>query len=238
VDEQLRALISLQELDSRIISYNKTIQSIPGRIEAMAPPIKSAEEHLAAAKARYDALDKSKRDKELAVEEQKDKVEKAKGRTAEIKDNKAYQAHLKEIETLERMTFHAEDEILALMEELEPLGAEVKAAEGSLAVQKQKADELRKKLEAEVVEAQRELEAMKAERNRYTGPIEKRNFELYMDLLTSHGGVAVAEVEAEVCGGCFMSIMPQLFAEVKSGGSIIQCPQCKRILYYKAQDES
>jgi predicted nucleic acid-binding Zn-ribbon protein len=238
VNEQLRALIELQELDRQIISYNNTIQTIPDKIKAMDPPIKSAEEYLASAKTRHDALEKKKKGKELAVEEQRDKVEKAKTRTADIKDNKAYQAHLKEIETLEKMTFNAEDEILALMEELEPLGAEVKAAEDSLAVQKQKAEELRKKLEAEVAEAQRELESMKAERNKFVEPLEKNNFELYMDLLTSQGGVAVAEVDNEVCGGCFMTIMPQLRSEVKKGENIIQCPQCKRILYFKTEEES
>ena len=128
MNEQLRALIELQELDRQIISYNKTLQTIPEKIKAMDPPIKAAEEYVSSAKARYDALEKKKRDKELAVEEQKDKVEKTKARTADIKDNKAYQAHLKEIETLDKMTFDAEDEILALMEELEPLSAELKAA--------------------------------------------------------------------------------------------------------------
>jgi len=45
-------------------------------------------------------------------------------------------------------------------------------------------------------------------------------------------------VENEVCGGCFMSIMPQLCAEAKKGENIIQCPQCKCILYYRTEDES
>lgn len=236
MNEQLKALIELQELDRRIIAYNKTIQSIPEKISAMDPPIQSAEEHLGASKDRYDALEKKKRDKELAVDEQKDRVEKTKARTADIKDNKAYQAHLKEIETLEKMTFDAEDVILNLMEELEPLAAEMKAAEESLNIQKQKAEELRKKLDAEVTEAKKELEAMKAERSRYTDPIEKKNLQVYMELLTNQGGVAVAEVENEVCGGCFMSIMPQLCSEVKKGDSIMQCPQCRRILYFKPQE--
>jgi len=238
VNEQLRALIELQEIDKQIISYNNVIKSIPEKISAMDPPIKKAEEDLAAAKARYDSMEKKKKDREQSVEEQKDKVEKAKSRTADIKDNKAYHAHLKEIETLDRMTFEAEDEILALMEQMEPLAAEVKAAEEALAEQKKKAEELKNKLDAEVVEARKELDAMKAGRGKYTEPLDKKNFDLYMDLLTHHSGVAVASLENEVCGGCFMSIMPQLCAEVKKGESIIQCPQCRIILYNKEDDKS
>jgi len=236
VNEQLSALIELQHLDRKIIAYNNTIKTIPDKISAMDPPIKKAEAELNEAKARYDALEKKKRDRELAVDEQKEKVEKAKARTADIKDNKAYHAHLKEIETLERMTFEAEDEILALMEKLEPLGAELEKAGEALDVQKRKAEALKKELDAEVVEAKKELEAMKAGRGRYTEPLEKKNFDLYMDLLTNHGGIAVARVEGEICEGCSMSIMPQLCAEVRKGVGIIQCPQCKRILYYKEEE--
>jgi len=238
VNEQLRALIELQELDRQLISYNNTIQTIPKKIKAMDPPIREAEDFVAEAKARYEALERKKRDKELAVDEQKDRIEKAKKRTADIRDNKMYQAHLKEIETLEKMTFDAEDGILSLMEELEPLGAELKAAESALAEQKKKAEELKKKLDEEVAEARKELDKMKAQREKFVKPLERKNFDMYMDLLTSHGGVAVSEVDGEICGGCFMNIMPQLCTEVKKGESIIQCPQCKRILYYKPDDES
>jgi predicted nucleic acid-binding Zn-ribbon protein len=32
-----------------------------------------------------------------------------------------------------------------------------------------------------------------------------------------------------------MNIPPQLFVEIKKNEKIIQCPQCNRILYWKAE---
>jgi uncharacterized protein len=41
------------------------------------------------------------------------------------------------------------------------------------------------------------------------------------------------EARNESCSGCFMSIPPQLFVNVKKNTEIITCPHCSRILYYK-----
>lgn len=235
LNEQLGLLIELQRLDKKIIAFGHTIKSIPKKISAMDPPIQAAEDGLEKARARYEALEKKKRDHEQKVQELKDKAEKAKTRTADIKDNKAYHAHLKEIENIETSVFKAEDEILSLMEELEPLAQELTSAEDALKAQKAKAAEMKKTLDAEVEEAKKELELLKGERSGFVEPIEKPAFDLYMELLTNLGGQAVASIEGEICGGCDMNIMPQLCSEVKKGDKIIQCPQCKRILYFEPQ---
>ena len=46
-------------------------------------------------------------------------------------------------------------------------------------------------------------------------------------------GVVVVEARGESCSGCFMSIPPQIFVNVKKNAEIITCPNCQRILYYK-----
>jgi predicted nucleic acid-binding Zn-ribbon protein len=55
----------------------------------------------------------------------------------------------------------------------------------------------------------------------------------YQKLLVSKAGSAMAEARGESCSGCYMSIPPQVFVNVKKNESIINCPNCGRILYYK-----
>jgi len=43
----------------------------------------------------------------------------------------------------------------------------------------------------------------------------------------------VVEARGESCSGCFMSIPPQIFVNVKKNTEIITCPNCHRILYFK-----
>ncbi len=55
--------------------------------------------------------------------------------------------------------------------------------------------------------------------------------------MKKHKGLAVAEVIDEICQGCFLHIPPQLYVEIKLNQTIKYCPQCGRILYYKAKDK-
>ena len=44
-------------------------------------------------------------------------------------------------------------------------------------------------------------------------------------------GVAVAEARNRSCSACFMSLRPQMMAEIRRGDEIITCDNCGRILY-------
>jgi hypothetical protein len=55
----------------------------------------------------------------------------------------------------------------------------------------------------------------------------------YQRLLGTKAGIAIAEARGESCSGCYMSIPPQVYVNVKKNESIITCPNCGRILYFK-----
>jgi predicted nucleic acid-binding Zn-ribbon protein len=232
VNEQLRLLVELQKLDSRIIAKDRQIKAIPSRVSAAERPLRQAQARLEERRMRYDAADKGKRDKEMELDDLNERINKLRARTNEIKDNKAYQALLKEIESAEKHRYSVEDEILSLMENIEAEVAEVRDAENALAAEKRREAELRKELDAEVGEARKELDDLKQQRGSLSGGLDEDNYGLYMTLLKDLGGVAVTEAREEVCQGCNMNIMPQLFVEIKKNEQIIQCPQCRRILYY------
>jgi len=235
VDEQLGLLVELQELDTRIIAHSRTIKDIPSRLSSMEKPLKAAEDALAGARKDYEALEKKKRDREASVEENNDHLKKLNERTRDIKDNKAYQAHLKEIENVEAGTVKLEDEVLEAMEKIEAEDAKINVAEDSLKVEQLKAEALKKELDKEVEEAKAGLDEMKSKRSGFVSGLEQETYELYMDLLGSRGGVAVTSVDDEICGGCNMNIMPQLYVEITKNKKVIPCPQCRRILYHKPE---
>ena len=153
MNEQIKFLVELQTLDTRIINHSRTIKNIPFRISSMEAPLKAAEEALDRANLSNENLEKKKRERETSVEENNDRLEKLKGRSGDIKDNKAYTAHLKEIDTIERTTRKIEDDLLESMERIEAGGTRVKDAEEALELEKQKAEALKKELDREVEEA-------------------------------------------------------------------------------------
>jgi len=66
--------------------------------------------------------------------------------------------------------------------------------------------------------------------------IDKDVYNQYVQLMESSNAIAVIEAKNEVCQGCNMNIPPQLFVEIKKNDTIINCPQCRRILFYKSTE--
>ncbi len=237
MNAQVKFLIELQEMDKVIIEKNSLIEQAPLRIQAGEKAFRGARESLESARREHDSLLKQKRDMDSELEQMNQKIAKLKTRTSEIKTNKEYQAHLKEIESAGKEVFRYEDGILGLMEKIEASDRNLKAASAAAKVEEAKAEAGRGKLESESDEARKELSVLMQKRADFAAKIETGVYELYMAVMEKHGGIAIARVRHEICGGCHMKIMPQLCVQIKETNDILQCPQCDRILYYEEETQ-
>jgi len=120
------------------------------------------------------------------------------------------------------------------MEEIDNASRQVRMEEAKLKSEKDKLDVYREKLRAEVSGAEKELLALREERSKIVESVDKELYTLYMNLIESGNGMAISEAKEEVCQGCNMNIPPQLFVEIKKNEEILQCPQCRRILFYNS----
>jgi uncharacterized protein len=162
-----------------------------------------------------------------------EKIRKLKARTSEIKTNKEYQALLKEIESVEKERRSVEDEILAAMEETEAFSRLLKEEDVKFAVESAKVEEVKRKIEEERSVLGADLAEARAMRKGVAESVDPEVYGEYIKLMENCGGQAVVEAKEEICQGCNMNIPPQLFVEIKKNEEIIQCPQCRRILFYK-----
>lgn len=232
--QNLNLLINLQKFDSLILEKQLVIKEIPSKISKVENPFKKAQAALDKLKQGQESLEKKKRGKERELDDINEKIKKLKARMTEIKTNKEYQAHLKEIEAAEKELSTLEDEILIIMEDIDNSSKQIKSEEARLKSEKDKVEAFREKLKREVSEAEKELLALREERAKIVDVIDKELYNLYISLIESGKGTAVAEAKEEVCQGCNMNIPPQLFVEIKRNEEILQCPQCHRILFYRS----
>jgi predicted nucleic acid-binding Zn-ribbon protein len=238
VEEQLQLLVDLQKLDSSILSLRHKIDSMPSHIAAEQAPYKEALKAYEATHQQHLSHEKKKKDKEHRIEDLSEKIKKLRARSPEIKTNKEYQAHLKEIESVETEIRLAEDDVLALMEVIEIITKNAEAENTRLTAAKTQAEALNKEREKEIEIIEQELQTLKDKRHLLADTVERELYTRYMNLLKTGRGCAVAEVKKEVCQGCNMNVPPQLFVEIKTSGTLFQCPQCRRILFYtKPVDE-
>lgn len=231
--EHLRILIDLQEIDSTIIADSRTIKDIPRRMQEMEVPIKEAQSAFERAREDRESVEKQKREIEDEARDIRARVEKLKARTAEVKDTKAFQAHNKEIEHTEKALSTLTDRLAKLSAKVASSSAAVVETETALKGREADAVRFKETLETEAARASEGLRQRKSDRNRLASTLPRDLYDRYLDLLAHGQGLAITPVDSEVCGGCHMNIMPQLFVRIKEGKSIVNCPQCKRILYYE-----
>lgn len=232
MNEQLRFLIRLQEIDSSISSIVERIEEFPNKLERWKLPLKKANDSLLKIKTRYEELNKNKKEKDLELEEIQEKINKLKLRTGEIKTNKEYEAHLKEIGAFEKTKYELEDELLSLMEVIEGLtedlqkeGANVKKAEVDFKQEERRLEEEKKRLLSD-------MEMDKTKRKDFVAQIEGNIYEQYMTLLKRLGELAVVQAKDEVCLGCNTNIPPQLYNEIRRNDKLPTCYYCHRFLFY------
>jgi predicted nucleic acid-binding Zn-ribbon protein len=232
MEEQLSLLIELQEIDTRIRSLQEKKNKYPEALAALEQRRSESKADLEKTREGLQAAQKNKRDRDKDLEAGAAKVEKLKARTSEIKTNKEYQALLKEIETAEQENKAIEEDILVLMENIDAAtaaigGAEARALdeEAALAAEQQEHETALRAVEEE-------LGSLTRQRQEKTAGMQAGLLAQYEKLARSKG-VALAEARSEACSGCYMSIPPQVFVNVKKNESLINCPHCGRILYYK-----
>src|SRR5262249_5817359 len=139
MDPHLQHLQELQVLDSRVAGFERKLEAIPGRIQAIRDDLHQAKAGVDTIRAKLDGARKDRRIKEKELEYQGAQRKKLEAKLYEVKTNKESSAALAEIEGAKVEKNRLEEEILALMELQERLGREVVEGEARLRPQEAEA---------------------------------------------------------------------------------------------------
>ena len=231
--EQLNLLIHLQEIDGTIRARREEKRKLPELLAELERKSEANKAELDRVRESLEAAQKGKRERDRDLEEAGQKVEKLKSRTPDIKTNKEYTALLKEIETVEQENKAIEEDILKLMEKIDAAAGEIKNAESRSTEEAAAIAAEQKQLEESIAKVEAELVAIERERSELAARIEAPLLAKYQKRAAALSGKVVVEARSESCSGCFMSIPPQLFVNIKKNTEVLTCPHCSRILYYK-----
>lgn len=231
--DELRILIGLQELDTELFRLKEKRTEIPRRIESLQSSLKKGKDILEAERSEYERLKKLKKGKDMVLDDGLERLKKLKARVSEIKTNKEYQAHIKEIETAQTENRGIEDEILSLMERIEDSYKLVEAEEKRYAEVGKRLEEDRREYEEEEKMIQGEITVLEDKRETVVSKIRQELYDNYSKILKVGKGIAVVPIKDGSCTGCHMSLPPQMINDVRKNEEINECSNCHRILYYK-----
>ncbi|MDO8643993.1 MAG: C4-type zinc ribbon domain-containing protein, partial [bacterium] len=162
-------------------------------------------------------------------------IKKNEARLYEIKNNKEYQASLREIAQIKKTVRDLENEILALMEQVE-LGA--KAVGELVEIGKEKEGNIQKQIEElkkEEAEQSQQCQEKESAREQALAGLESSVLGQYERVKRVRED-AVAVVKGGNCLGCHMRLPPQLFNQILRKEKIHLCPNCHRMLYLEEEE--
>jgi len=233
--EDLKLLMDLQVIDARLHELRKDRERLPKLIGYAGETLREIMGDMDASQAELDQANKEKRAAEDELQAENEHLNKLKLRTTDIKTNKEYFAHLKEIEDCQKKITKIEEAELQLMEKVEQ-------AEATLVEKKKLADEEEESFNKRKVEIEgrfksgdEEIVELTKKREETFPKVTETVAQYYNNLLHKYPESAVVEAANTACTGCRMMIPPQMYNNVRKGESIIKCNNCRRILFYKEE---
>jgi len=171
----------------------------------------------------------------LQLKSNESKLDQLKGKLNAANSNKEYEVFTAQIEADTMAKSVLEDEILGMLDKLDESKGLVAAAEKNL--ESAKADEA--KLTAEVSAAEAGLKSKVAdlqEKIRQSESVIPGDIQgQFRRMVAQNGADAFAEVDGDVCTGCYVGLPPQTFVELKTG-KVLFCKSCGRLMYLRPVD--
>ncbi len=224
--------IRLQILDDRVTALTKEISTLPKHIAEIEKKLEGHLRRLDHDKSALLANQKDRKRLEGEIQTHDQKISKLKGQMMDAKTNEQYRAFQHEIDFAGQEIRKAEDRILELMGEAEPLDKNVKAADVALADEKKHVETEKAQARERTSADQKEIGTLKAERITIVAQMTPSVAANYDRIRKGRAGVGITEVVAGRCGRCNIQLRPQFFQDLKKGEAIMTCESCGRMLYY------
>jgi hypothetical protein len=231
MNPDIQRLLELQRIDAQLGELRDEITALPKEIAAIEKTLESHIRKVEADRAVLVANQKERKAQEGEIQIQQQKISKLRDQTLSAKTNEQYRAFQHEIEYCEQAIAKAEDRILELMLQSEPLEANVKAAEKELAVEKEAVE--RRKAEARERSAadRAQGEQLLKRRDALTAQIARDAMEAY-EKIRKKSLLAVADATDGRCAACQMELRPQFMQDLKKCEQVLLCENCRRIVVY------
>jgi len=237
MQQELTIMIELQRLDNLIADAQEKLDNIPEYLETVRNEYTQVTADFEAIDGTYGSGDSEYNKISADYEEHKALLEKANKKLPEVKNNKEYEAVLKEVDTLKKNISEAEIKLVQLSETNDAQKKQYEELKGKKAELEKIVAEKEAQKNEEDSELAGKLKKYLAERDKVSKGLKKSILTKYDRIRNARNNLAIVRVEDETCTGCYIKVPPQLYVEIIKDTSLKECPNCQRFLYFKKDEE-
>jgi uncharacterized protein len=231
VEERLRALYSLQLVDSEIDKIKTLRGELPLEVQDLEDEIAGLETRLGNLKEEVVGLEKAVSKKHNEITDAETLIKKYEEQQKNVRNNREFDSLSKEIEyqNLEIELFNKK--IKEFNFQIDEKKVVIAESEVTLSERKTDLENKKSELDEIISDTQKEEEGLYKKLETIEEIIEDRLLTAYKRIRSNaRNGLAVVPVQRDACGGCFNQIPPQRQLDIKSRKKIIVCEYCGRIL--------
>ena len=231
--EKLKTLIDLQRVESEVQQIKSKINGVAHKLEGLDARVFDFEKGLEAVQAQLDDLQKQYRLHESDIQMNQARIKKSREKLGSVKNNKEYQSILKEIEDMQLKNSLVEDDVIALLEQIEAIEQAIHAKKNETEKIKAQVDIEKKTIQQDTVQKQQRLAQLEQAIEKISLQAEPELLRKYRLVKEQTRGIAIAAVHNAVCQGCNLNIPPQMYNELQRYETLTICPHCQRIIYWE-----
>ncbi len=231
VEEKLKALFNLQQIDSKVDKIRTVRGELPLEVRDLEDEVEGLETRVKNYEEELKVLNDSINEKKNLIKEATVLIKKYEGQQNKVRNNREFDALTKEIEyqnleiqLAEKRIKEYKASIAQKTEIIEEVQKTHNDRKKDLKHKKSELDDIIS--ETEIDEKDLMKSSGKAEK-----VIEDRLLTAYKKIRKNAiNGLAVVKIERDACGGCFNKIPPQRQLDIRTRKKIIVCEHCGRIL--------
>jgi hypothetical protein len=231
VEEKLRILYELQQIDSKIDEIKTLRGELPLEVQDLEDEIAGLETRFQNLKSEVEQLNDQVAKKKIEIKNSQTLIAKYDEQQKNVRNNREYDSLSKEIEYQTLEIELSEKRIKEYTQQIKDKNELIEQAE---TLHKERSGDLNTKkaeLDNIIQETKKEEEDLLRKSEAYQDLIEPRLMSAYKRIRTNaRNGLAVVTVQRDACGGCFNKIPPQRQLDIRMRRKIIVCEYCGRIL--------
>jgi predicted nucleic acid-binding Zn-ribbon protein len=235
MNDDLRKLVELQEIDFRIQEQELSSKEFPEKVTELEGETAAKQERVDAIVAKIESLRGEEKSLQEQVVEANEALEKSRERLNTIKTNREYDAVHAEIESKNQTLVYAEGRSEQLVKEASELEESLKTAQEELEAVKTENDPKVAELKGKIATIGSRIDEIMKERNAFTPQVPKQHIRSYEYIRRRRKtGHVLSRVKPgdRTCSVCFKVLESQLVNEIRSGRSLIMCQSCGSILIW------
>jgi len=231
MDQELRKLLRLQDLDLQVIGLNEEKTSSVAELKEVNADFQRALSKVQDGKENFKQLQLAIKKIEIELEVNLDRIGKLESQQSLVKTNQEYKALDKEIIDTRAQIALVEEKLLGKMEESELLVAQNKELARKVEEQKNLVTEKEQRINRRIDDLNRRIEELNGQRKALVEGADKRLVRVYNRIFKNKKGAALVPIINQTCQGCHLTVPPNVESQARRQEQLIICENCARILY-------